>query len=140
VQMQAGVTGINAIRIYDPVKQALDHDPTGAFIRRWVPELEAVPLDALARPWTLTASQQRRAGLRLGVDYPLPLVHHAAAARAALEAIEARRRSPEGQAAAAEVLRRHGSRARPRWGRRAEGPRAEGPRAQGAQLGLPFGR
>jgi deoxyribodipyrimidine photo-lyase len=127
-QMQAGVTGINAIRIYDPVKQALDHDPTGAFVRRWVPELDGVPLAALAQPWTLTASQQRRAGLRLGVDYPLPLVHHAAAARAAVEAIEARRRSPEGAAAAAEVLRRHGSRAR--WGRAAPGP----------QLGLPFGR
>ena len=37
VQMQAGATGINTTRVYNPVKQQLDQDPTGAFVRRWVP-------------------------------------------------------------------------------------------------------
>ena len=44
-QMQSGVTGINAIRIYNPSKQQLDHDPEAYFVRRWVPELENIPLE-----------------------------------------------------------------------------------------------
>ena len=43
VQMQSGVTGINAIRIYNPVKQGYTQDPHGHFIKKWVPELADVP-------------------------------------------------------------------------------------------------
>ncbi|MEM9754864.1 MAG: FAD-binding domain-containing protein, partial [Pseudomonadota bacterium] len=39
VQMQSGVTGMNTVRIYNPVKQGHDQDPDGAFTRQWVPEL-----------------------------------------------------------------------------------------------------
>ena len=53
VQMQSGTTGINSIRIYDPTKQGLDHDPTGSFVRRWVPELEGVPDASIHQPWLL---------------------------------------------------------------------------------------
>jgi deoxyribodipyrimidine photo-lyase len=40
LQMQAGVIGFNAIRVYSPTKQFLDHDPNGIFVHRWVEELE----------------------------------------------------------------------------------------------------
>jgi deoxyribodipyrimidine photo-lyase len=50
VQMQSGTTGINTLRIYNPVKQSQDHDPEGAFIRRWVPELADVPTDWIHSP------------------------------------------------------------------------------------------
>lgn len=43
LQMQAGVTGINALRVYSVTKQALDQDKFGTFIRKWIPELEHHP-------------------------------------------------------------------------------------------------
>ncbi len=110
VQMQSGVTGINTIRIYNPVKQGLDHDPTGAFTRRWLPELAAVPDSFLQEPWKWPGAK----GL-LGRRYPEPLVDLASAQRAARDALWALRRSPTHQAEVAEVIEKHASRADPRF-------------------------
>jgi deoxyribodipyrimidine photo-lyase len=71
-QMQSGVTGINAVRIYNPVKQSLDHDPDGKFIRRYLPELRDLPVAALHEPWRLDAPPEA---------YPPPVVDHVEAAR-----------------------------------------------------------
>lgn len=53
-QMQAGVTGTNTIRIYNPTKQAQEHDSEGQFIHKWVPELAQVPVPLLFEPWLMT--------------------------------------------------------------------------------------
>lgn len=55
-QMQAGTTGVNTVRIYNPVKQSKDHDPEGTFIKKWVPELRDMPVEYIHEPWKLTQS------------------------------------------------------------------------------------
>lgn len=103
-QMQSGVTGINAIRIYNPVKQSCDHDPEGRFIRRYLPELRDVPEDYIHEPWLMPTPPP---------SYPAPLVEHEAAARLAKQRMAAYRRGEDFRAEAAEVYRKLGSRNRP---------------------------
>lgn len=73
-QMQAGTMGVNTIRIYNPIKQSQDHDPEGVFIKKWVPELCSVPGQFIHEPWRMTELDQQLCGVRIGVDYPLPIV------------------------------------------------------------------
>ncbi|QYK40101.1 MAG: deoxyribodipyrimidine photo-lyase/cryptochrome family protein [Paracoccaceae bacterium] len=103
VQMQSGTTGINTIRIYNPVKQGYDQDPGGVFIRRWLPELASVPAGFLHEPWRWPDARTLR--------YPEPVVDPAAAARLARETVWVARRGAAFQAEAARIADRHASRA-----------------------------
>ncbi len=114
LQMQSGTTGINALRIYNPTKQARELDPDGTFIRRWVPELTGIPDAYLHTPWLTPKQVQYRAGCVIGRQYPKPIVHHDTAARRARNAIAEVRKRPEVQRQADEVLDQHGSRRRRR--------------------------
>jgi deoxyribodipyrimidine photo-lyase len=110
MQMQSGTTGINTMRVYSPTKQALDQDPDGVFIRRWVPELAQVPLPYLATPWRMPEALQIASGCRIGQHYPAPLVDEKAATAAAKAAVFERRKAPEARAMADAVQHKHGSR------------------------------
>jgi deoxyribodipyrimidine photo-lyase len=72
-------------RIFNPARQQQRFDPAGEYVRRYVPELADVPDDYLAEPWTMPDEVQERAHCRIGRDYPLPIVDHAAARREALD-------------------------------------------------------
>lgn len=72
-QMQAGTTGINTIRMYNPVKQSKDHDPKGVFIRKWIPELLGIPADFIHEPWKLTSMEKALYDITL--NYPEPIVN-----------------------------------------------------------------
>jgi len=109
-QMQSGTTGINTVRIYSPTRQALEQDPKGVFIRRWVPELAGVPDAFLAEPWRMTRPQQEAARCVIGVDYPAPRVDPRRAVLEAKERIARVRSSGAAREASRRVYLRHGSR------------------------------
>ncbi|MFT4830537.1 MAG: deoxyribodipyrimidine photo-lyase [Psychroserpens sp.] len=74
LNMQAGETGINTIRIYNPVKNGIEHDPEGVFIKKWVPELANLPKQYLHEPWNIPLMEQQFLNFELGTYYPKPVI------------------------------------------------------------------
>ncbi|WP_404298847.1 cryptochrome/photolyase family protein [Alicycliphilus denitrificans] len=78
----AASTGCDAqpwFRIFNPVTQSERFDPGGRFIRRYLPELARVPDAHIHFPAAMKPVELAACGLRLGMDYPLPVVDHARA-------------------------------------------------------------
>lgn len=109
-QMQSGTTGNKTLRIYNPTKQAQDHDPKGIFIRRYVPELRAVPDSFIHMPWLMPTEMQRKLGCVIGKHYPAPIVEHEAAYHAARTRIKEVRDRADTIAETQAVLARYASR------------------------------
>jgi deoxyribodipyrimidine photo-lyase len=120
LQMQSGTTGINTIRMYNPVKQARDQDPTGAFVRQWIPQLASVPDPWIFEPWTMPALIQEQAGCVLGKDYPLPVVELQQASRRARDLVWGVRDQAQFSQQAQAVFQKLGSRNKQREGQRAK--------------------
>ena len=75
-------TGCDAqpwFRIFNPVTQSQRFDAEGRFIKRYLPELAPLPARSIHAPWLLTAAQQQDFGVKIGQDYPAPIVNHAQA-------------------------------------------------------------
>jgi deoxyribodipyrimidine photo-lyase len=146
LQMQSGTTGINTTRVYNPIKQAQDHDPTGVFVRRWCPALRHVPDSWLLEPWRMPESVQAACGVRVSADapagapdtWPMPLVDLEMATRAAKDRLHSLRRTPDVRAGKAAIVEKHASR-KVQGGRAAAKPRGRAAAtATSAQLSLGF--
>ncbi len=61
-------------RYFNILKQATNYDPKGEYVKHWLPELSDVPADKVHLVGLLTNDEQKRFGVRLGVDYPNPIV------------------------------------------------------------------
>ncbi|MDY7025170.1 MAG: FAD-binding domain-containing protein [Pseudomonadota bacterium] len=99
LQMQSGVTGINALRMYNPLKQSYEKDPKGEFIRQYLPELRHLDNDAIHEPW-------------LHCDYQPPVVDHSAAISLARQQFKAIRQQSDFAELSKAVFVKHGSRKR----------------------------
>jgi deoxyribodipyrimidine photo-lyase len=105
MQMQSGTTGINTVRIYNPIKQGLEHDADGAFVKHFVPELADVPAAFIHEPW-----RWEQAGSLLGKTYPEPLIDVQQAMRAARLRIHGPRKAKSFRQASDTIQAKHGSR------------------------------
>lgn len=103
-QMQSGVTGINSIRMYNPLKQSIDQDPDGKFIRRYVSELKNVPNSFIHEPWRYHEIPSR---------YPRPIVEHHVAIKHARGEISKRWKTDGFKEESRAINKKLGSRNRP---------------------------
>lgn len=109
-QMQAGTTGVNMIRIYNPIKQSKEKDKNAEFIKRWVPELKNLPLNFIHEPWTMTEMDMLMHEFRLGVDYPYPIVDFEKAYKYAQEKLWQLKNSEANRHNAKIILQKHTTR------------------------------
>jgi deoxyribodipyrimidine photo-lyase len=107
LQMQSGVTGINTIRIYNPVKNSENHDADGNFIRTWLPELNNVPLPFIHEPWKLTAIEQKMFDFELGIDYPFPIVDIENSRKQASDIVWSFRKKSEVRKEGKRIMKKH---------------------------------
>ncbi len=104
-QMQASVTGINTIRIYNPIKQSKEHDPDGIFIKKWIPDLVDFPKEHIHEPWKV--NEMERALFGIQTDYPAPIVDVTEALKVARAELWGNKRSKEVKAGRQAVLDKH---------------------------------
>mmetsp|Transcript_40886 Transcript_40886/g.97871 ORF Transcript_40886/g.97871 Transcript_40886/m.97871 type:complete len:720 (+) Transcript_40886:258-2417(+) len=127
IQMQAGTTGINAMRVYNVTKQGKEQDSTGKFIRKYVPELANVPDQFIHEPWKMSKSIQLKNRIVVGrqsevghtnkvddgvASYPAPIVDEQESARVAKRKMSAVRKEQSTRDLAKNVYVKHGSRSR----------------------------
>ncbi len=107
-QMQSGTTGINIPRMYSPIKQAVENDPAGTFIKRFLPELADVPIAVLAEPHRLNTHEELN--LSKTLSYPTPIVDHKVSLALARNRYAVYRNAAPAKNEAKQVLQKHGSR------------------------------
>lgn len=114
LQMQSGTTGINTTRVYNPIKQAQDHDPYGKFVRRWLPALRTVPDTWLFEPWKMPDNIRAQANERAipalqNFEVKQPLLDLTSATRLSKQRVHERRQMDDIRAGKKAVVEKHAS-------------------------------
>ena len=106
-QMQAGETGINMIRIYNPTKNAKEHDKEGIFIKKWIPELKKIPTPLLFEPWKMSLIDQETYDCKIGKDYPNPIVDISETYKYAASKLWSIKSDPKVKEESSRILQKH---------------------------------
>ena len=107
IHMQAGITGVNIVRIYNPIKNSEDHDSEGIFIKKWCPELREIPAHLIHEPWKLNAFEQEIYNCKIGVDYPEPIVDLESTRKYASDIIWGKRKEVATKLEGIRILNKH---------------------------------
>jgi len=107
LQMQAGETGINNLRIYNPTTNSLKHDPDAVFIRKWVPELAELDTSFVHEPYLMTEMEQTFYNFKLGENYPHPIVDIKVNRKRASDILWNMKDDPEVRRESNRILKRH---------------------------------
>ena len=107
IHMQAGITGVNTVRIYNPIKNSESHDSEGVFIKKWCPELNEIPPHLIHEPSKLNIFEQEIYNCKIGVDYPKPIVDLEETRKYASEIIWGKRKEIETKLEGIRILNKH---------------------------------
>jgi deoxyribodipyrimidine photo-lyase len=107
LQMQAGETGTNMLRIYNPIKNSLEHDPDAAFIKKWVPELKDLDIPFAHEPYLMTQMEQQFNDFQLGKDYPRPIVNMEITRKKASDTLWNLRKNKKVREESQRILKKH---------------------------------
>jgi deoxyribodipyrimidine photo-lyase len=107
LQMNAGETGINTLRIYNPIKNSIEHDEDGTFIKKWVPELANLSIAFIHEPYLMTPLDQQFNNFELGVHYPHPIVDIKIARKKASDTLWEMKKNSDVQKESERILKKH---------------------------------